>query len=708
LRVLGFALLGIGIGLHNRLVFGEVSWAPFLSFLALGALYSLVSWLILVWFYDPDRSLDLSLVFVVLDMLPMTYAIYLSGGEKSLLFFALIARVADQVHSGFLRALAFAHLSAGSYLLMLGYIAIFEQRPVDWVQGLTILTFLYGINLYLALSARPSDRFRARSREAVRYARELIAQLRKSSADLDQARERAEEANEAKSRFLANTSHELRTPMNAIIGMNRLLLETQLAPDQRELAGTVASAAEGLLLTIDDIMDFSAMDDGALSLDVSAVDLRRVVSHALGRVAGPAEQKGLVLESSISDSAPTTLHSDPRRLHQVLAKLLSNAVKFTDKGSIVLRLEATGENSARFSVEDTGVGIPEEHQAKIFSPFTQGDSSATRRYSGTGLGLTICRALVERLGGRLGFESRDGGGSVFWFTAPSLTATPEDLPTVESPLSADRFEGRVLVAEDNLVNLKLTYHQLHLLGVEVKVAATGQEAWEAIRKGSFDLIFMDIQMPELDGYEVTRKLRQWEGDSGTRTPVVALTAQALSSDRDRCFAAGMDDHLTKPATLEDLGRLLKQWLSPKRASSLEQTAPPREPRPLSEPLPQALASQALDPSAIERLRRLGEKSSRNLLQEMATIYLSQTPERLGELDQALEAEDADKAEYLAHALKGSASSLGAPTFSALCDALEAAAKRLDLDAVRAGLPGLEKELARVREELSKLGVDTGS
>ena len=701
LRVLGFALLSIGIALHNLLMFGEVSWGWLLSFLVIGAVYSLASWLILVRFYAPERRLDLSLVFVVLDVLPITYAIYASGGEKSLLFFALTARVADQVHSGFRRALAFAHLTAGSYLLMLGFIALVEQRPVDWLRGLTILTFLYGINLYFALAARPSDHLRARNREAVRYARELITRLRRSSSELEKARSLAEDANEAKSRFLANTSHELRTPMNAVIGMNRMLMATDLAPDQRELAETVALASENLLLTIDDIMDFSALDAGSLGLEPSDVDLHQTVANALRLVQDEAKRKGLALKSAMSDDLPAVLRSDSRRLSQILVKLLANAVKFTELGTVTVRLEAMAEGAVRFAIEDTGIGVPAEHQEKIFAPFTQGDSSTTRRYAGTGLGLTICRALVERLGGRLNFESRPEGGSVFWFALPPLTTEPDDSDESTHTVSPGRFTGSVLVAEDNLINLKLTFHQLHLLGVSVEVAANGREALEALNRRHFDLVLMDIQMPELDGYGVTSKLRQMESGSGRRTPVIALTAHALSSDRERCLAAGMDDHLTKPASIEDLRQILERWLPVQRTPASRPDGLDLETR-----HPTAAEPPTLDPGTVEQLRRLGERSGRELLQEMGAIFLRETPKRLSELRKALDAQDASKAGFLVHSLKGSSGSLGALGLAAVCSELEMAARNLDLVTVKDGVAKLEREFARARQALDDLGVRT--
>lgn len=671
LRLVGFALLTVGVLLHNAFILGQTGLDRILPFVGWSALYVAVSWLLLARFYDPSRRLSLGFLFLVFDVFVFTAAIYVAGGERSLLFFILTARVADQVHSGFRRALFFSHFTTACYLAMLAWIAFGDGRSIDWGFSLTLATFLYGSNLYVALSARPSDRLRGRNRDAVRYARELIARLRKSGRELEEARRRAEEANDAKSRFLANTGHELRTPLHTVIGAAELLRSTELGEEQKDLSQIIARASGDLLQTIEDVLCFSALESGSLRLAVTPCDVRSVVDAALSRFRQEAEEAGLALERVFGDGLPDRFPTDPQRLEQILVRLLSNGLKFTETGGVKVTVEPAEDGSLLFSVADTGIGMEPEVQATIFEPFTQGDSSHTRRHAGTGLGLSTCLALVDRLGGRLEVESEPGGGSVFSFTLPPLEVKAALGPDGDG-LPATTVQGRVLVVEDNRVNLELVSHQLQAFGLEVAAARDGREALGLLRREDFDLVFMDVQMPEMDGYAVTVALRSLEIGTGRHTPVVALTAHGLESDRRRCFAAGMDGHIAKPASLNDLRRSLMRWL----------------------PMP------ALDGEALKRLTDMGRSRGRDLAVELSGAFQMDAPKRLDGLRRALAEEDLEQSAYFAHSLKGSSLTLGAPALAKTAQEVEDAARAGSLAETRRLFPRLQTELRRALKALA--------
>jgi len=386
---------------------------------------------------------------------------------------------------------------------------------------------------------------------------------------LNRARMAALAASRAKDEFLANMSHEIRTPMNGVLGTLQLLRESTLKPDQEALVETALTSAESLLALLNDILDFSKMEAGKLSLDVRPFRISDLVTE-LERFFRPlAENKGLGFVVEVDPSLDRPLLGDQGRVRQILNNLLANAVKFTEHGEVRLQVrqhqdvDESGRSVVRFSVIDTGIGISAEDQAKLFQSFTQADSSLTRKYGGTGLGLAIVRQLAELMEGRCGVESEPGKGSCFWCEIPFPVAEGEveEPPQEETVFTRERFRGRILLVEDNPVNQKIARAMLEKLGLSVVAASDGQEAVGLFGSQPFDLVFMDCQMPRMDGYEATGEIRRQEAARGlSRTPVIAMTAHAMSGDREKCLAAGMDDYLTKPVKKETLALVLEKWL----------------------------------------------------------------------------------------------------------------------------------------------------
>ena len=396
-----------------------------------------------------------------------------------------------------------------------------------------------------------------------------------ADAALRAAKKEADSASAAKSRFLANMSHEIRTPMNGLLGMAGLLLDEPLSAQQHERVQLLVDSGRTLLVIINDILDFSKIEAGQLRIEHIAFDLHDVVEQLARMYAVLAQAKSLPLQIDFQAPAPSVLLGDPDRLKQVLGNLLGNAVKFTEQGAVTLRvlmrpLETITDPRMmlRVEVEDTGLGIPPEVVDRLFQPFAQADESTTRRFGGTGLGLTISKHLVELMGGRIGLKSRLGQGSLFWVELPFDVADegPDSCfaPDIGSP---DWSGRRALLVEDNAVNMIVAQTQLERLGALVVTALDGVLALEALAREAFDIVLMDCQMPNMDGYEAVRRWRILEKARlvSRRTPVIALTANAMAGDRERCLEAGFDDHLGKPFSQEDLKRMLIRWLNPQNA-----------------------------------------------------------------------------------------------------------------------------------------------
>ncbi|MBI4396006.1 MAG: response regulator [Elusimicrobia bacterium] len=434
---------------------------------------------------------------------------------------------------------------------------------------------------------RMEDDVRRLNADLERRVEERTAELTRLNVELEKARDEALESARAKSQFLANMSHEIRTPLNAVIGMSGLILRTPLNDEQKEYADVVQGSAESLLAVVNDILDLSKIESGKMTLDRRPFDLRSLARETIDLFTLEAGKKGLDIKLHYSPDVPSALTGDEGRLRQVLTNLIGNAVKFTSRGDVRVLVHKEDESERkvhiRIDVSDTGIGIAPQDKTRLFQPFSQVDASLTRRFGGTGLGLAIAKQFVNMMGGTMGVVSESGKGSTFWFSVPlvkqpvsaeGLHPSGKSAERSESPLlagSEERKDLAILVVEDNPINQKVVVAQLKKLGCPSDAVPNGRDALEALQKKSYDLIFMDCQMPAMDGYKTTEEIRKKERDR-QHTPVIAMTAHAMQGDKEKCFSSGMDDYIAKPVHLEDLAHAINTW-----ARSIKKIPSPSKP-----------------------------------------------------------------------------------------------------------------------------------
>jgi signal transduction histidine kinase/CheY-like chemotaxis protein len=391
-----------------------------------------------------------------------------------------------------------------------------------------------------------------------------VSEQKQAEATLREAKEKAELAAQVKGEFLANMSHELRTPLNAVLGMSSMLLATPLSNEQRESIETIQQEGDALLTIINNILDYSKLEAITIELETEPFDLVKCIEESMALFAHQAAKKKLVLTYSLAETAPRTIIGDRARLRQVLANLLSNAVKFTERGSVTINVATQSKHLLHFQIQDTGIGIPPDRMNRLFHSFSQIDASTTRRYGGTGLGLAISKRVVELMGGTIWAESMLGAGSTFHFTLPALIAAKPmaaapDASTqpAQSPSNSTPQELRILLAEDNMVNQKVALRLLERCGYKSAIAANGREVLDALEQDDYDVILMDVQMPEMSGLEATRRIRQRY--PAERQPyIIAMTANVTPGDEAECLAAGMNAYIGKPVHLEELAAALKR------------------------------------------------------------------------------------------------------------------------------------------------------
>jgi signal transduction histidine kinase/DNA-binding response OmpR family regulator len=522
---------------------------------------------------------------------------------------------------------------------------------------LALLAALVFFNLYIAPVLKLAEQDFARLKETTVLA-------------LESAR--------AKSRFLANMSHEIRTPMNGVLGMTRLVLKTELTPTQRAQLETIARSAKSLLTIVNDVLDLSRLEANQYLLRPEPCEIRPVLEESVELLRTVAHEKHLELEVQIDPQVPRAVVLDVNRLRQVLTNLVGNAVKFTPKGWVRLGVRVTGTSAPQlsFEIEDTGPGIPASARARIFEAFTQVDDGYARAHEGTGLGLAICRKLVRLMGGELGYRERgsgDGAGSIFWFTLPiEVAEAPHASQRPSESLRPLVASKPILLVDDNEINRLVAKETLEELGLSTRVVSSGREALEALRHDDFALVLMDCQMPDLDGYEATRRIRRSE-PPGRHLPILAFTAHAFPDELDKARAAGMDDVVTKPLDMPALRRTLRRFLEtappppePAPAPRLEPSRPPPAPAPTRPP---ALTVRARSAKLIE-------------------LFLNQVPGQIATLRALVAADDRDALSAAAHKLKGSCGSVGAPRMTEICQRIQLECRQ----AQRAELEGWAEEL----------------
>lgn len=533
----------------------------------------------------------------------------------------------------------------------------------------------------------------------------LEEQVAERTKDLVKAKEGAEAASRAKSEFLANMSHEIRTPMNGVLGVADLLLQADLSDKQHHLVRTIRASGVNLLYIINDILDFSKVEAGRLELEYLNFDLRELMDTIYDLFSNKASEKGLTLTSQLEESIPQIVCGDPVRIRQILTNLIGNAIKFTEQGKIQLLSTLVEQNEEscvlRFEVRDTGIGLSEEEKDGIFNAFSQADTTTTRKYGGTGLGLTISRQLVELMDGEIGVHSEKGFGASFWFKINIQVPLDQKSALIdrkkekqENKVELYHNNCKVLLAEDNLTNQIVAEGMLELFGCKVDLAVNGVEAVEARKKNNYDLILMDCQMPELDGYSATGQIREFEQQTrAAHIPVVALTAHVMSGDRQQCLAAGMDDYLSKPLQQEQLQAVIEKWVVASKGTYQASVTEKLDSDRITESI------DRFDASIFRKYQRLQKPDKPNIIGEIINSFLKAAPSMLQSIRHAVQYKDVESLWKTAHTMKSGNSTVGAIRMAELCLDLEKMGRAGSSKGSEELLSLLEKEFLYVKKQL---------